>query len=306
MSSKKKAALGKGLSAILESPETDITSKDISGNYVVGAVASVKISNIETNPFQPRNKVEEESLKELAESIREQGIIQPLTIRKLGYEQYQLISGERRLKASKLAGLEEIPAYIRVANDEQMLEMALVENIQREDLNAIEVAISYNRLMEEVQLTQEKLAERVGKSRTAIANYLRLLKLPPEIQSAIQEQKITMGQARPLINIQDEEQQKMLLDEILEDNLSARKIELRVKEMTEAESGGRKKAKEQKQREPLPKRYVEIKENLTEKLDTSIKLNRNTKGKGNIVISFNSDEDLERILSLIDKKTGGE
>lgn len=305
MSSKKKAALGKGLSAILESPETDITSKDISGNYVVGAVASVKINQIDTNPFQPRDNVDEQSLKELTESIKGQGIIQPLTIRKMGYEKYQLISGERRLRAAKAAGMEEVPAYIRVANDEQMLEMALVENIQREDLNAIEIAISYNRLMEEIKLTQEKLAERVGKSRTAIANYLRLLKLPAEIQSAIKESRITMGQARPLINIQDEEQQKMLLDEILENNLSARKIEQRVKEINDSATD-KKKSKSQKQREPLPKRYVEIKENLTEKFDTSIKLNRNNKGKGNIVISFNSDEDLERILSLIDKKTGGE
>ena len=301
MSSKKKAALGKGLSAILESPETDITSKDISGNYVVGAVASIKVKNIDTNPFQPRDKVDEDSLNELANSIREQGIIQPLTVRKMGYEQYQLISGERRLRAAKKAGMEEIPAYIRVANDEQMLEMALVENIQREDLNAIEVAISYNRLMEEVKLTQEKLADRVGKSRTAITNYLRLLKLPAEIQSAIQEQRITMGQARPLINIDDPEKQKELLEEILEDNLSARKIEQRVKEINESKPEGQKKTKETKQREPLPKRYVEIKENLTEKLDASIKLNRNNKGKGNIVISFNSDEDLERILSLMDK-----
>ncbi|MCF8232128.1 MAG: ParB/RepB/Spo0J family partition protein [Bacteroidales bacterium] len=306
MSSKKKAALGKGLSAILESPETDITSKDISGNYVVGAVASVKIGNIETNPFQPRDKVDEEALQELAESIKEQGIIQPLTIRKMGYEQYQLISGERRLKAAKLAGMEEIPAYIRVANDEQMLEMALVENIQREDLNAMEIAISYNRLMEEVNLTQEKLAQRLGKSRTTIANFLRLLKLPAEIQSAVQENKLTMGQARPLINIEDDEQQKLLLDEILENNLSARKIEQRVREINEGSKIARKKAEEKKQKQEIPQRYVEIKENLREKLDTNIKLSRNNKGKGNIVISFNSDEDLERILSLIDKKANSE
>lgn len=300
MSSKKKAALGKGLSAILESPETDITSKDISGNYVVGAVASLKLENIEANPFQPRDQVDEQSLNELAESIREQGIIQPLTVRKMGYEKYQLISGERRLRAARIAGLPEVPSYIRVANDEQMLEMALVENIQREDLNAIEIAISYKRLMDEVKLTQEKLAERVGKNRTTIANYLRLLKLPAELQSAIQEERITMGQARPLINIEDEEHQRMLLDEILENNLSARKIEQRVKEINEGNQE-KSKAKAKKKREPLPSRYVEIKENLTEKFDTSIKLNRNNKGKGNIVISFNSDEDLERILSLIDK-----
>lgn len=190
MNSKKKSALGKGLSAILESPDTDITSKDISGNYVVGAVASISINSIETNPFQPRNHFDEILLNELSDSIREHGIIQPLTVRKLGYEKYQLISGERRLKASKLAELKEVPAYIRVANDEQMLEMALVENIQRANLNAIEIAISYQRLIEECELTQEKLGEKVGKSRSAVTNFLRLLKLPPEIQTAIKKKKI--------------------------------------------------------------------------------------------------------------------
>lgn len=299
MSSKKKAALGKGLSAILQSPETDITSKDISGNYVVGAVANLKINTIETNPFQPRDLFDQDALQELADSITKQGIIQPLTVRKLGYDQYQLISGERRLRASKLAGLVEVPCYIRVANDEQMLEMALVENIQREDLNAIEVAISYQRLMEECSLSKEQVGSMVGKNRTTVTNYLRLLRLPAPIQSAIREDKITMGQAKPLINIEDEALQLELLNEIIEGNLSARKIESRVKEINEAVKEEKKDTRQTKL--PLPVRFEEIKQTLTHKLETDIKLDRNNKGKGKIVINFNSDEDLERILSLIEK-----
>lgn len=303
MSNKKKAALGKGLSAILESPETDITSKDISGNYVVGAVANLKIKYIKANPFQPRDRFNEEAMQELADSIKQQGIIQPLTVRKLGYDQYQVISGERRLRAAKMAGLEEVPTYIRVANDEQMLEMALVENIQREDLNAMEIAISYKRLLEECKLNKEQLGEVVGKNRSTVTNYLRLLKLPAEIQAAIQDEKISMGQAKPLINLKEEAMQTGLLQEIIENNLSARKIESRVKEINEniQNQNQKKPLKKPKKRAPLPPRYQEIKENLSGKLETDIKLNRNNKGKGNIVINFESDEDLERILSLIDK-----
>ena len=179
----KKRALGRGLANILGSPETDITSRDISGDYVAGAVAEIDINLIEANPFQPRTEFDDEALKELAQSIKEQGIIQPVTVRKLGYNRYQLISGERRLRASKIAGLAKIPAFIRIANDEQMLELALIENIHRENLNAIEVAISYQRLIDECNLTQEQLSEKVGKSRSAIANFLRLLKLPAEVVS---------------------------------------------------------------------------------------------------------------------------
>ncbi|MBK7028563.1 MAG: ParB/RepB/Spo0J family partition protein [Bacteroidales bacterium] len=187
MTNLKKRALGRGLNAILESPETDITSRDISGSYVAGAIANIPIDNIDNNPFQPREEFDESSLKELADSIAEQGIIQPITVRKMGYDKYQLISGERRLRASKLAGLSHVPAYIRVANDEQMLEWALIENIQRESLNALEIAISYNRLLEECDLTQDELSKRVGKNRTTISNYIRLLKLPAEIQAALRD-----------------------------------------------------------------------------------------------------------------------
>jgi ParB family chromosome partitioning protein len=303
MSSTKKKALGKGLSAILESPETDITSKDISGNYVVGAVAEIRTKAIEANPFQPRDKFDEAALEELATSIKEQGIIQPLTVRKLGYDKYQLISGERRLKAAKLAGLEKIPAYIRVANDEQMLEMALVENIQREDLNPLEIAISYQRLIEELKMTQESLAKRVGKSRAAVTNFLRLLKLPAEVQNALQEGKLTMGQAKPLINLEDKDMQQILLLEITDNNLSSRQVEQRVKELNEKESEEEISPQNDipsPSKQPLPPRYTEIKKELKNKFDTNIRVNRSASGKGSIVISFNSDEDLERIFSLMD------
>jgi len=198
----KKSALGRGLSAILESPETDITSTDISGNYVVGAIANIPLKKIESNPFQPRNQFEKESLNELAKSIKEQGIIQPITVRKLGYDKYQLIAGERRLRATKMAGLKTIPVFIRVANDEQMLELALIENIHRENLNAIEIAISYQRLIDECKLTQEKLSDKLGKNRSTIANFLRLLKLSPEVQIALRDEFITMGHARALIPLE--------------------------------------------------------------------------------------------------------
>ena len=183
----KKKALGRGLDAILQSPETDITSSDISGNYVVGAIANLEIEKIETNPFQPRTEFNTLAIEELAKSIQEQGIIQPITVRKLGYDKYQLISGERRFRAAKLVGLKQIPTFIRVANDEQMLELALVENIHREDLNSIEIAISYQRLIEECQLTQEQLSDKIGKNRATISNYIRLLKLPAEVQIALKE-----------------------------------------------------------------------------------------------------------------------
>ena len=199
----KKKALGRGLSAILESPETDITSRDISGEYVVGAIAHVKTDQIDSNPFQPRINFNESELAELVISIQNQGLIQPITIRKMGYDRYQLISGERRLKACKLAGFSEIPAYIRIANDEQMLEMALVENIHRTDLNPLEIAISFQRLMDECNLKQEELSKKVGKDRTTISNYVRLLTLPTEVQLAVRDNKISMGHARALITIGD-------------------------------------------------------------------------------------------------------
>ena len=228
-----KRALGRGLDAILSSPDTDITSKDISGNYVAGAIAELNIDEIESNPFQPRTDFDEIMLQELADSIKAQGVIQPITVRKMGRDQYQLIAGERRLKASKIAGLNRIPSFIRVANDEQMLELALIENIHRQDLNAIEVAISYQRLMEECVLTQEKLSERVGKNRSTITNFLRLLKLPPEIQVALRDSSITMGHARALITVEEESNQLHILKRIIADGLSVRQVEAMVRQINQ-------------------------------------------------------------------------
>lgn len=293
----KKQALGRGLNAILQSPDTDITSKDISGNYVVGAVAEIAVSSIEANPFQPRDHFEEEALNELAESIKQQGIIQPVTVRKMGYDKYQLISGERRLKASKIAGLKNIPAYIRVANDQQMLEMALVENIQRENLNPIEVAISYQRLIEECSITQEKLGERVGKNRSTVTNYLRLLKLQPEIQLALQDEKISMGHARALLSMDDEIRMD-LLTAILNENLSVREVEKRAKEEKEKST---KKIVAVKSTTPLPKRYNEAKDHLSDRYQSKIQIKRNLKGKGSITIHFKNDSDFDRLMDMMEK-----
>ena len=292
----KKKALGRGLDAILQSPETDITSKDISGNYVVGAIADIDLNKIESNPFQPRTEFDDESIIELARSIVEQGIIQPITIRKLGYDKYQLISGERRFRAAKLAGLTDIPSYIRVANDEQMLEMALVENIHRKNLNAMEIAISYQRLIEECELTQEKLSEKVGKDRTTISNYIRLLKLPPEIQIAIRDEQITMGHARALININDEKNQLKVLKKIITNSLSVRQVEDFVRKLAKISSSQRKTTDQ-----PLPEKYEHSKLKLKNTYNTEIEIKRNNKGYGNIVISFKSDEDFNRIISLLEK-----
>ena len=288
----KKKALGRGLSAILESPETDITSSDISGNFVAGAIASLPLSQIEANPFQPREDFDQEALSELAASIKEQGIIQPITVRKMGYDKYQLISGERRLKASRLAGLDEIPCYIRIANDQQMLEMALVENIQRESLNALEIAISYQRLIEECELTQEELSQRVGKNRTTVTNYIRLLKLPAELQVAIRDNKISMGHARALISIDDEQTQVAILKNIITKDLSVREVEEIVRNLNKQPAA----RKETPARE-LPREIETIRENIAGKLDTKVNVTLNQKGKGNIVISFNSQKHLERILA---------
>ncbi len=293
----KKSALGRGLSAILESPETDITSKDISGNYVVGAIANLGIDKIEANPFQPRDRFEEQALKELSDSIQEQGIIQPVTVRKLGYDKYQLISGERRFKASILAGLKEIPCYIRVANDEQMLELALIENIHRQDLNSMEIAISYKRLLDECKITQEKLSERIGKNRSTITNYIRLLKLAPKAQLALRNNQISMGHARAIINLDDEEKQNRIVDEIIAKGLSVRDVEQLAKDTNLV------KAADAKKNNPsLPEKYIWAGDKLKNNFNTKVDIKRNTKGKGSIVISFNSENEFDRILSILNNE----
>ena len=208
--SKNKSALGRGLGALLENAKTDITTKATENAAVVGTIAMIPVKNIEANPFQPRTDFEETALQELVDSIKEHGIIQPVTVRKLGFDKYQLISGERRFRSSQLVGLKEIPAYVRIANDQAMLEMALVENIQRADLNPIEVALSYKRLIDECNITQEQLADKVSKQRSTVTNFLRLLKLPAELQLGLKDKLITMGHARALINIEDKDLQLAL------------------------------------------------------------------------------------------------
>ena len=291
----KKRALGRGLDAILQSPDTDITSKDISGDYVAGAIANISISKIRSNPFQPRSDFDRESLEELAGSIREQGIVQPLTVRKLGYDQYQLIAGERRLRASGMAGLEAVPCYIRVANDEQMLEMALIENIHREDLNAMDIAISYQRLIEECQLTQEQLSDKIGKNRATVSNYVRLLKLPPEIQLALKNNKISMGHARALINIPDPDEQLKALKKIISMGLSVRDIENISRKLI---GNDRQKPA---QTVKLPEQISEARQMLVNKIQAKVNIKLNTKGKGNIVIHFESGQELERLLKMLSR-----
>ena len=297
MKNPKKKALGRGLSAILESPDTDITSKDISGEFVAGAIASLPLHQIDSNPFQPREEFNEDALNELADSIREQGIIQPITVRKMGYDKYQLISGERRLKASKIAGLNEIPCYIRIANDQQMLEMALVENIQRENLNALEVAISYQRLIDECNLTQEELSKSVGKNRSTITNYIRLLKLPAEVQVAVRDNKISMGHARALINIDDELTQTTILRNIILKDLSVREVEEIARNLNKQGTTPKEKIAVE-----IPAEVLGFRDLVAERFNTKVNVSLSSKGKGNIVISFSSQKQLKNILEeLIDR-----
>ena len=293
----KKPALGRGLGALLQNAETDITigSKGEDVGNIVGAVSSLAITAIEANPFQPRTQFEKEALVELSNSIKELGIIQPITVRKLGYGKYQLISGERRFRASQIAGLTEIPAFIRIANDQEMLEMALVENIQRQDLDAIEVAFSYQKLIEECNLTQEKMSERVGKKRSTVANYLRLLKLPAEIQLAIKTRELSMGHARALVIIDDEKKQLAIARRVIKEGLSVRQVEDLVKGKKEEKIVAPK-----KEGSPdLSFTQQKIKEDLSDFLNTNVLLQANSKGKGKLTIPFATEKELARIIELL-------
>ncbi len=299
----KRNALGRGLSALLEDAKTDITTNgQLEGEgKVVGAVANIEISHIETNPFQPRTNFEEQALNELSASIKEHGIIQPITVRKLGNDKFQLISGERRFRASQLAGLKSVPAYIRIANDQAMLEMALVENIQREELDAIEVAISYKRLIDECSLTQEQLSQKVSKQRSTITNYLRLLKLPVEIQLAIRNGDITMGHARALINIDNEDKQLDIYNQIVLNNLSVREVEDLARGAKVETTANTPKAKEKTTASAsLSVEQANVVEDLRAVFNTKVQIKKDAKGKGKIVIPFKSDNDLKRILDLLD------
>ena len=292
----KRNALGKGLGALLTSPETDITTKGPAPTdvAVVGSISELAVDQIEANPFQPRTYFEEEALRELAESIQEMGLIQPVTVRKLGYDKYQLISGERRFRASQMAGLRTIPAYIRIANDQAMLEMALVENIQREELDSIEIALAYQRLIEEVKLTQEEVSEKVAKKRSTVANYLRLLKLPPEIQLGIRERKISMGHARALVAIEDPKQQLSLYNQILSSEMSVRQVEEATRKNKQPESNPARSAKA-----ILPAELKAAINSLHKRLEVPVDIKTTQDGKGQLNIKFNSPEELAQLLSKL-------
>ncbi|MBL7924020.1 MAG: ParB/RepB/Spo0J family partition protein [Bacteroidia bacterium] len=302
--STKKSALGKGLSALLEGNvnpapvEADRTTGEAPGSLqkiVAGAVAQVPLNQIEANPFQPRTEFDEGALRELAESIQTQGIIQPITVRKMGPERYQIISGERRYKASRLAGLHAIPAYVRTANDQSMLEMALVENIQRENLNALEIAISYQRLIEECKLTQENLGERVGKDRSTVTNYLRLLKLPPQIQFAIRDGRLTMGHARAILGVDDIGMQLKIFNDILDNDLSVRKVEDLVRQNSPKKQG-----KKEKGKSPWAVEIRNLEDRLEHRYETKVEIKHKDNGSGQILINYFSNDDLNRLMDLLD------
>ena len=286
----KKSALGRGLGALIDIQPTVQTS----GSSLID---EVEISKIEANPDQPRTNFNEEALAELAASIAELGVVQPITIREIAQDRYMIIAGERRYRASKLAGLTKIPAYIKRVSDETMMEMALVENIQREDLNAIEIALTYQRLLDEYKFTQEKLSERVGKKRATVANYLRLLKLPAEIQLGLTKKEIDMGHARALINVADPTQMIKLYEEVVANGYSVRKVEELVRELNE---GGAQKAEKQPTDPELKAAYSQIADRLSSIFGAKVKVDRNEKGKGKISLVFSSDEELENILMVID------
>ncbi|WP_026704244.1 ParB/RepB/Spo0J family partition protein [Flavobacterium soli] len=292
----KKQALGRGLSALLKDPENDIKSvEDKNADKVVGNIIELEIDAIEINPFQPRSNFNEESLQELATSIRELGVIQPITVRKMEFNKFQLISGERRLRASKIAGLTVVPAYIRIANDNESLVMALVENIQRHDLDPIEVALSYQRLIDEIQLTQEQMSERVGKKRSTIANYLRLLKLDPIIQTGIRDGFISMGHGRAIINIEDLDAQTDIYQKIVSQNLSVRETETLVKNYQES----LKPKAATKAKTSSFDINEEEKKAITGYFGAKVDVKVAGNGKGKITIPFHSEEDFKRIIKLI-------
>jgi ParB family transcriptional regulator, chromosome partitioning protein len=292
----KKQALGRGLSALLKDPSNDIKSMDDkNADKVVGNIIELELDAIEINPFQPRSHFDEEALNQLASSIRELGVIQPITVRKLDFNKFQLISGERRLRASRIAGLEVVPAYIRIANDNESLVMALVENIQRHDLDPIEIALSYQRLIDEINLTQEQMSERVGKKRSTIANYLRLLKLDPIIQTGIRDGFISMGHGRAIITVEDHDVQSDIYHKIVSQNLSVRQTEALVKNYQESLKPSAQKSEKIPTFEIAEEEKVAISNYFGAKVDLKVAGN----GKGKISIPFHSKEDFNRIIKLI-------
>ena len=292
----KKQALGRGLSALLKDPENDISSvSDKNADKVVGNIVELAINTIEVNPFQPRTNFNEETLRELASSIKELGVIQPITVRKLGFEKYQLVSGERRYRASKLIGLETIPAYVRSANDQESLEMALVENIQRSDLDPIEIALSYQRLIDEISLTQEQMSQRVGKKRSTIANYLRLLKLDPIVQTGMRDGFLSMGHGRALVNVENTNDQLEIYEMILSKSLSVRETEEMVKNYKKDNTIETPKKEADEMPKYIKKGIRDFSEFFGHKVDVKVSAN----GKGKITIPFHSEQDFTRIKKLL-------
>ena len=291
----KKSPLGKGLGALIDN--TKYEKKSVDEAVSTGAVAEIDIEEIELNPFQPREEFDKESLKELQISIKKHGIIQPITVRKLKTGNFQIISGERRLRASKDAGLKKIIAFVRKANDTDMLEMALVENIQREDLNSIEIAVSYQRLIDECKITQDQLGDRVGKKRSTITNYLRLLKLPAEIQSGLQNKSISMGHARALVNIKNEKTLVEIFKKIVGSKLSVRETENIIREINYPTKKENKKGTKTK----LPEEFIKFKEELSGVFNSNVSIKRNNAGRGSLVIPFTSDEEFNKIKKLLSK-----
>ena len=290
---KKKQALGRGLSALLDDPEREIRSaSDVNADQVVGNIIELEVDKIEVNPYQPRTHFNEQAIGELAESIKSLGIIQPVTVRKVDRNQYQLVSGERRYRAAKSIGFDRIPAYVRIANDQEALEMALVENIQRRDLDPIEIALSYQRLIDEIQLTQNQLSERVGKKRSTVANYIRLLKLDPIVQTGMRDGFLSMGHGRALINVEESEKQLEIYEKIIARTLSVRETELLVQKSKKSQSAGTSKAIKSLF-------YLDATNELKSYFNTTVTIKGNNKGKGNIQIPFNSQEDLNYIIKKI-------
>ena len=290
---KKKQALGRGLSALLDDPEREIRSaSDVNADQVVGNIIELEVDKIELNPYQPRTNFNEQSIGELAESIKSLGIIQPVTVRKVDRNQYQLVSGERRYRAAKSIGFDRIPAYVRIANDQEALEMALVENIQRRDLDPIEIALSYQRLIDEIQLTQNQLSERVGKKRSTVANYIRLLKLDPIVQTGMRDGFLSMGHGRALINVEESEKQLEIYEKIIARTLSVRETELLVQKSKKTQSAGTSNALK-------PLFYDDAANELKGYFNTTVTIKGNNKGKGHIQIPFDSKEDLNYIIKKI-------
>ena len=294
----KKQALGRGLSALLKDPINDIKSiTDKNENQGIGTIIDLDLKLIEMNPFQPRSRFNEESLRELASSIRELGVIQPITVRKLEFNKFQLVSGERRFRASKLIGKITIPAFIRVANDQESLEMALVENIQRQDLDPIEISLSYQRLIEEIEITQEVLSDRVGKSRSTIANYLRLLKLDPIIQTGMRDRFISMGHGRAIINIENSREQLRIYEKVISENLSVRETEALVRNVKIEP-----KNKTLTKKTVLPNYLKTAKKELSKYLDSPVTIKSSAINKGNVSIPFKNKKDFYRILNLLKRE----